>query len=241
MIAHQQKIKTAISIFLILQICVWIYGYSYQARWLNVPPAPNTKMVSFGILGDKQLYFRTTSLMLQNLGDYGGRVTSLKEYNYDELSKWFILTDKLDSKSHFIPYLASYYFSAVQDTQKLFPLIKYLERAGIRGGDQDWRWIVQAAFLARYNYKDTNLALDIAKRLPELENKNIPIWAKQMPALILSDQGDKKAAYSIAVMILQTEGEKLEPTELNFIQYLICERILSVDEAKEDPICLANQ
>ena len=114
-------------------------------------------------LGDPSLAYRANSVVLQNLGNTGGRTVSLDQYNYDDLTQWFFLQDKLDQKSDFIPYLASYYFGSVQDPEIFRPILDYLQMVGERPYEEKWRWLAQAVFMARYTMKDLDKALELAK------------------------------------------------------------------------------
>src|SRR5690606_29463629 len=120
----------------------------------------------------------------------GGRTTSLQDYDYEELSKWFLLTARLDKVSNHIPYIAAYYFGSVQTPEKLTPLLEYLREVGrlnIEGAEK-WRWLAHAAFLARFRMGEPQTALEIARELSALPEKGLPGWARQMPAFIQAEQ-----------------------------------------------------
>lgn len=234
----------AIAVFIlsiISNIVVWNYARTTQARWINVPPVPEKEYASSSGFGDTQLSFRIVGLMLQNLGDTGGLSRSLAEYDYDLLSGWFNLADYLDPHSSYIPYLAAYYFGAVQTPESLPPLVAYLEKVGSRvENKENWRWLVQAIYLARYRMEDLDLSLRLSKKLSSLDGKNgivLPVWAKNMDVMIMNVAGDKQAAYQIMLQTLETEGQNMEPTEYLFLLDYICYQILEPDEARLNPAC----
>lgn len=184
---------------------------STQAEWLNVPPVPSERVaVAFG-LGDTQFAYRNIALMIQNLGDSGGRTRSLDDYNYEELAKWLELQYRLDSRSKVMPYLAAYYFGAAQTPQKLVPIIEYLEDVGSVGVDDKWRWLAQAIYLARYRLEDMNWALRMAEKLSALQLKidDMPVWAKNMHVMLMSASGEKEAALEIMLQTLESERDKM--------------------------------
>ncbi len=220
-----------------LNILLWFSVRDIKSKWGNVPPVPSNKYISFYGLGDSSFAYRINGLMIQNLGDTGGRVTPLKDYNYDLLVKWFYLQDKLDPISDFIPYLAAYYFGSVQDPLRLPPLLQYLFDIGVRSYGEKWRWLAQGVFLARYQLKDLDKALEMANILANLGNQNIPNWARQMPAFILSAKGEKEAAYALLLEILKTRGENLHPNEVYSMRVYICKKLLSDRSASNNPIC----
>ncbi|MCB1556578.1 MAG: hypothetical protein KDJ15_04605 [Alphaproteobacteria bacterium] len=187
-------------------------------------------------LGDTQLAYRSAGIMLQNLGDSGGRAVALKDYDYDRLGRWFSQGDRWDPRSDFMPFLAAYYYGSVPDPKKLDPVITYLAQAGARPSGEKWRWLAQAVFLARYRQEDLAKAYDLATRLASLPVE-MPSWARQMPAFVSLAQGNKEAAYDIMIGILKTEAEKLPPQEVNFMVDYICTRILDAAAASIHPLC----
>lgn len=236
----QKKTTILIIIFFVFLVCnftLWLSVRDQQAQWLNVPPPPNPENSAAAGLGDKGFAYRSVGFMLQNLGDSGGRSTPLSDYDYERLGQWFLVADALDEKSNFIPFLAAHYFGAVQNPAKLPPVIEYLSNVGERTEGEKWRWLVQAIHLARYRLNDIDRALDIARKLASLDVPDLPIWAKNMDALIMNVKGEKQAAYEIMIQTLQSEGDKLDPTETLFIVDLICSELLDADAAKDHPLC----
>ena len=132
------KLWALLFLLVALNFATWNYSRHMQARWANVPPAPSVFSASFSGLGDFSFSYRVIALMLQNLGDMGGRTTSLLDYNYEDLSDWFMIQHKLDPHSDFTPLLASFYFGAVSDESKLQPLVDYLRIAGASPEGEKW-------------------------------------------------------------------------------------------------------
>lgn len=242
---NRSKIDKHVQISLIcilaLNVLVWFSMRHNQAHWGNVPPPPNPKFAAAYGLGDKSFSYRLNGIMLQNLGDTGGNFTPLEDYNYKRLTKWFFLQDSLDPRSDYVPYLASYYFGAVQDPEKFRPVFDYLEKVGARDYGEKWRWMVQAVHIARHRLGDLDKALELAYKLAETKNADAPNWVRQMPAFVLTKKGNKEAAYDLMVEILKTSGSKIHPNEVNAIIANICERILEPNEAQLDPICISNK
>lgn len=204
---------------------------------MNVPPAPAPVYASAIGLGDPQLSYRIYGLILQNLGDSGGKSRALSEYNYDDLGHWFFLEDSLDQRSNFIPYLASYYFGAVQTPESLRPLIHYLIEIGQRPEEGKWRWLGQAVFLARFRLQDYDLALEAAQKLSAVKGADIPVWAKNMEGIVLNAKGEKDAAFQIMIQTLQTERDKMEQSEVLFMIDYICNQILDEENAAMHDFC----
>lgn len=236
---EKRAVFTAFWLAMALNLCVWWHVLDMRARWGNVPPVPSTESAALMTLGDKQMAYRTYGLLIQNLGDSGGEARPLKEYNYENLTKWFWLEDTLDPRANFIPSLAAYYFSANQDTDAIDPIIEYLAAIGQRPGSQKWRWLAQAVYLARFVQHDYDQALALAEKLAALNDPDMPTWTKQMPAFVMMQQGDKNGAYQILLNILGSQVQHLQAPEINFMRDYICERILSKEEKAVDPVCQA--
>ena len=216
---------------------VWFSLRGVRAKWANVPPTPSAASAALSTLGDRQFAYRMTTLFLQNLGDTGGRVTNLREYNYIDLGKWFDLTFALDPYSNAAPTVAGYVYGANQNTSELGPIIDYLEKAGSVMKPQKWRWQLHAIFLARHRMKDYDRALDIANKLANRDEEGLPAFTKQAPAFVMNVKGDKQAALMMMTNLLKSEGEKLPPSEVNNIIAYICEQILSPEEAQMHDLC----
>lgn len=231
----------ALLLVIALQFAFWTHSRDMQARWLNVPPVPTQDTIVSSFLGDAQLAYRVSSIMLQNLGDEGGRVTPFEEYNYKDLGKWFALMDKLDPQSNYVPYIAAYYYGSLEgEPEKIRYVIDYLRRVGNSPVGEKWRWMVRAVFLARYKAKDLDYALEIARDLAALANHpdaDMPNWTRQMPAFILNAQGEQQAAYDLMIEVLKSVGDKIDPAEVNQSVFYICSAILSEEEAAENPLC----
>ncbi len=233
----EKKVSLALFLALSLNFLFWLSLRDMQAQWGNVPPAPKEHLAALYGLGDEGFAYRINSLMLQNLGDTGGRVTALKDYNFEELSEWFFLQDKLDPVSDYIPHLASYVFGGVQDPEKYRPILEYLKMVGARPEGMKWNWLYFAVFFARHELEDLDKALALANILAKTENPNVPDMIKNMSAYVLNAKGSKREAYSMLVESLKANMNKMSPESINSTRAFICEQILDTTEAKDDPLC----
>ena len=173
---------------------------------------------SASALGDSQFAYRQVGLTLQTMGDSGGRVIPLQDYNYKELKNWFFNLYALDPRSDFVPMMAAYYFSSTQRPADVKYIIDFLEVAGNSSYGEKWRWLVQAIYLARYRTENMPRALELAKKLANLrtENPEIPVWTLHMAPFILADQGEEEAARELMKVILGS-AQNLHPNEINFM------------------------
>lgn len=198
---------------------LWVASHNARTLWPGVPPVPQKASISLSSLGDEQIAYRLSSLMLQNLGDTGGRVTSLQNYNYERIGGWMHLLHGLDQQSDFVPMIAAYYFGATNTSEDLKHIVDFLEIAGNDSRAEKWRWLVQAVFLARFRMDDLDRGLELAYKLSSLSsyNSQMPIWTRQMPAFVLAAKGEKEAAKELMRVILGTT-KNLHPNEINFME-----------------------
>lgn len=229
---------TCFAVFLIANIALWSSVRTEKVIWRNVPPTPSVQGALWSSLGDKQLAYRTYGITIQNMGDTGGKITNLADYDYEALGKWLRLGHVLDPQSNFLPFLAGYFFGAIREhPEKLPPIIDYLELAAGDGRGNKWRFLGHAAFLARFKMNDMDRALELANKLAAFDRPDMPLWARQMPAFILTARGEKEAAYELMVTMLKSEAGSLHPNEVNATLDYICTRILSAQEAAQDALC----
>ena len=187
-------------------------------------------------LGDAEFAYRYGALELQNLGDSGGQTTALKDYNYKELGRWFWLLDSLDPASDHVPMLAAYVFGGTRVPSDVRVVYDYLSKIGDNPAGQKWRWLVHAIFLARHRLYDLDLALGLAYKLAKMEptDDRLPAWARQMPALVLAEKGDKDDARKIIEDLL-ISSDKIHPNEVSFMKYYLVHE-LGVDQREVDAI-----
>jgi hypothetical protein len=205
---------------LLLHGALALHHRERRADWPGVPPAPPVLLAPALALGDPQLFYRAAAFALQNMGDGGGRVTPLADYNHARLSDWLDLLDRLDPEARYAPTLAAYYFSQTPDRDGLRRIVAYLGRVGARDPARNWRWLAHAAWLARHRLQDLPLALTAARYLAGLPADDVPLWARQMPAFVLAEVGEREAARDLMATILATDLN-LSPGEIALMERFI--------------------
>jgi hypothetical protein len=214
----RQRWITWLCLIASLVACVAFAPYArvLKPRWPGVTPAPSMAAGLLYGFGDKQLAYYNLTLTLQNMGDIGGHITPIKDYNMKYVAEWLRLTYAFDPKSRYAPTLAGYYFGSSQEPEKLGPIIQYLRVAGNSAENELWRYLAQAVYLARFRMKDQPLALDLAYQLAKLEGPDMPIWTKQMPGFVMSNIGDKQASRDLFLTLLAT-SKNISRQEVNFM------------------------
>ena len=220
-----------------LNVGFWLYSKDTKSQWLNVPPVPSEISAVSSTLGDKQFASRVISMMIQNLGSTGGRITPIKDYDFEKLGGWFMLNHSLDPNANIIPFMAAYYFGSSQDPPKIRPVIDYLRVAGNSTEGEKWRWLAQAIYLSRFKLKDLNLAIEMSEELAALEKQDMPAWTRHLKVSVLNQQGEKEAALKLMIDILKEKSDKIHPNEVNAMVAYICEQILDPAAAKSHDLC----
>ncbi len=231
--------KVTIGLCLCVAVCLslWLVSSDLFARWGGVPPVPTARTAEMGALGDAQFSYRSGAMTLQVLGDTGGEITPLKEYNYARLGDWFGVLSALDPASDHIPMIAAYYFGATRVPQDVKVIVDYLAVVGDSPVGQKWRWLAHAAYLARHRLNDMDRAIELAYRLARitpLDGKPLPVWARQMPAFILNAQGEAQASRRLIEQMLLTDTG-MHPNEINFMAAYLYEQ-LGVSQAEVDQL-----
>ncbi len=230
------NLKKLFAFFLLLQIISWWNFKNIRPEMSLLPPVISEKGLKANSFGDEQFYFRFLLFKLQNAGDLFGQFTALKNYDYEKLFLWFMSLDLLDSRSHFTPSVASYYYSQTQNRKDVIYIVKYLEKRYDLKPQANWWWMSQAVYLASHKLEDKKLALRLAIKLAN-SGLDIPIWAKQMPAFIHEQLGQNEEAYVIIKSIIddvKSGKGHISEYEMNFMQYFIEERLEKLKEDNEN-------
>jgi hypothetical protein len=215
------------------QFNLWSGSREFKPDLAIVPTLLSYDSIKALSFGDEQVAFRYYGYLVQMSGDSFGRVTPLKNYDYEKLYKWWSLLDRLDPKSDYMPYLVAYYFSASQTPEKHLPyVVKYLEEHSDLNPQKKWWWYSQAYYNAKFGLDDLEWSLKIAKKLYDLpKDLDIPMWTRQLQAFVYEDKGEYKQACDIILNILRDFNEdKLKPSELNYIYYFIQDRVRKMIE-----------
>ncbi|MDB5478113.1 MAG: hypothetical protein JWM96_608 [Alphaproteobacteria bacterium] len=198
-----------------LSFAVMHFTYEMREKWPGVQPAPSDSAALFYGFGDRQFSYRNVGIILQNAGDTGGRTTNFKDYDYGIIEDWLKLSEKLDFSANYVPSLAAYYFGSAKDPEQVRHLLDYLARVGNDSKNERWRWLAQAVYLARFQVKDQQKALDLANQLAALDGPDMPTWTKIMPAYVNKAKGDKKEARDLLLLTIADPKFHLEQAEIN--------------------------
>ncbi len=150
-------------------------------------------------LGDDQFLFRYLARWLQDVGDGGGRVRPLVDYDYDRVVGWLRTLDHLDDRSDYSYLLAARYFGAVMDPisgpPRVRKIVEYFRQVGLADPGRHWPWLVWAATKTHRVVKDKALSSGIADDLAALrDNPDVPSWLPLLASPLYRFAGNVKAA-----------------------------------------------
>ena len=148
--------------------------------------------------GDDQFLFRAVARWLQDVGDGGGRVRPLRDYDYTRVVGWLQTLDKLDGQSDYGYVLAAHYFGAVTDIQKVAVIAEYFRTEGMTDPARRWTWLVWAVAQTIHRIKDQRLASSLAKDILSLRgDSRVPDWLLLLVPGLYQTAGETSAAAAL--------------------------------------------
>lgn len=219
----------ALLFFVGLQLGFWYKTSDIQPDMGIVPEVPGRQTLHALTFGDNEFYFRVMAFTLQNAGDTFGRFTALRYYDFNKLYHWFTLLDELDAKSNIIPSMATYYFAQTQNTPDVRYIVDYLYEHSTRDVAHKWWWLVQSIYLSLHKLDDSELALKVAR---PLQNDAVPVWAREMTAVVHEKRGEMDDALKIMETI-KNNVDHIPQADLNYMTYFVKERLGKLQESKK--------
>ena len=125
--------------------------------------------------------------------------------------------------------MSAYYFSQTQNPEDVRYLVDYLYEHARKNVQDKWWWLMQAIYLANHKLKDPDLALKVAK---PLANKELPVMAQQLLAIVHEQRGEMDQAFDIITGI-QENVDDIEEKDLRYMQYFAEERLKRLEEYQQ--------
>lgn len=219
----------ALLLFAALQLGYWQRTHHIQPDMGIVPEVPGRETLQALTFGDNQFYFRIMAFTLQNAGDTFGRFTALRFYDFNRLYHWFTLLDMLDHRSHMIPSMASYYFAQTQNTPDVRYVVDYLYEHATRDVGRKWWWLLQGIYLSAHKLKDLDLALKLAS---PLQHDAVPVWAREMTAVVHEKRGEMDDALRIMESIKDNVAH-IPEADLHYMTYFVKERLGKLEASQK--------
>ncbi len=205
------------------------FALSHEIRGLQpsadvIPPAPSADAVKARAFGDDQFLYRQLAHDLQNFGDTGGRVTTMRDYDPDRVLAWLGVLDGLDSDAAYHLFLTVRYFAQTPDPAALRRLIEYVKDRVAQNPERHAIWAADAIYIAQARLRDLGLAMEIGAVLDRGNPSNVPLIVRQLPAYLYERGGRFAEAGASMARIRQSWGDRATQQELvymdNYIQQM---------------------
>ena len=216
----------ALLLIVCLQIGYWKKTKDIEPDFSIVPDVPGREALHALSFGDDEFSFRVLAFNLQNAGDTFGRFSPLRYYDFNKLYLWFNLLDELDAKSNMVPAMADYYFSQTQNAADVRYIVDYLYAHSVRDVPHNWWWLLQSIYLCMHKLNDMDYALKVAK---PLQNDKVPVWARQMTAVVYEKRGEMDDALRIMETI-KANVHDIPEADLKYMTYFVKERLGKIEK-----------
>lgn len=148
--------------------------------------------------GDDQFLFRALGLWLQDVGDGGGRLRPLRDYDYDRVVGWLQALDGLDDRAEYAHVLAARYFGAVTEPSRVAKIAEYFGHLSAADPPRYWPWLLWAAGKVRRLSGETDLAARLAHDIVSLRSTpDVPDWLPLVAIPLFRVAGDEAAARAL--------------------------------------------
>ena len=192
----------ALILLLAAQLAVSHALKPYRPAISEMPQPPNRMALKAMAFGDDQFLFRAESSWLQDVGDGGGRVRPLRDYDYDRVANWLRAVDQLDRHSSVVFAVGSTYFGALSDPVAGPPRVKilatYFKEAGLADIADRWSWLVWSAVKIQHFVKDRDMAHEMGDTLLTLRrSEQAPYWLPLLAGPLYRAAGEGDLAASV--------------------------------------------
>jgi hypothetical protein len=184
----------------------------------DLPPAPRAAALRAASLGETPAGARLAMLYVQAFDLGAGNTLPYRRLDYGRLRAWLRAILDTDPRSAYPLFAAVRIYAEVDDGARCRVMLDFVHRAFLEDPNRRWRWLAQAALLAKHRLNDLPLARRYAADLERLTtDPGIPLWARQMQIFILEDMNELEAA-KIMLGGLLASGQLRDPVERRFLK-----------------------
>ena len=192
-------------------------GLPAVAAATDFTPPPNMLAAHAVSLGDDEFFFRSRSLLLQHTGNLDGTVTPYNQLNYVNLQAWLGFLDCFNPAAQITPTMAMRLFGNTQNGSDTRYVIDYLEQRALARPGDNWRWLGEAVYLARFRLQDLDRAQGLAQELASLP-LDLPGWTRDLEIFVLNQRGDKIEARQKLALLSATLTSPYEQRWASYYQ-----------------------
>jgi hypothetical protein len=184
----------------------------------DLPPAPRGAALRAATLGEPAAGARLAMLYVQAFDLGAGNTLPYQQLNYHRLRGWLQAILDTDPRSSYPLFSAARIYAEARDPARVRLMLDFIHKAFMEDPNRRWKWLAQAAYVAKHRLKDLPLALRYAADLERLTtDPSIPLWAKQMQIFIAEDMNELQAA-KIMIGGLLESGKLKDPGERQFLK-----------------------
>jgi hypothetical protein len=140
----------------------------------------------------------------------------LHALDYARVTRWLGRALELDPRSQYPLLAATRIYSAVADPERQRIMLEFVAARFAQAPETRWRWMAEAAILAKHRLGDLPLALRYARAITRHAH-TAPAWAREMSVVVLEDMGELEAARLLVGGLLH-DGRLRDPHEIRFLE-----------------------
>ena len=212
------RILIAFGVACLLQLGWHFMQPAPEAVQQDLPEPLSVMKLRLAGLDDPVALSKILMLWLQAFDNQPGISIPFSRLDYNLLIRWLDRIVELDERSHYPLLAASRLYSLVPDAGKKRLMLEFVRQKFLQDPGRRWQWLAHCIYVAKYQLKDLDLALDYARTL-RLQTKSpaVPYWARHMEVYVLEDMGNIEAAKILIGGLLESNQVE-DPAEIRFLQ-----------------------
>ena len=188
-----------------------------QAEVQPLGPVPAAPVLHIAALGDRAAFARLLMLGLLVHDRQPGASVPFMRLDYERVAGWLDAIIDLDPRADAPLLAAARLYGSVSDPGRQRAMFALVHRRFLEDPDRRWPWLAHAAVMAKHRLGDPVLALRYARAVTEhATGPNVPVWVRDMSALIAADIGELETARIIIGGLLHG-GRVRDPREIRFL------------------------
>ena len=208
----------AFALAVLLQISWGLLRPAAEARPEDLPAPPQVPQLRLAGLNDPIALAKVLMIWLQAFDNQPGISIPFNQLDYARLIEWLDRILALDERADYPLLAASRLYSQVPDDAKKRRMLEFVREKFLLAPDRRWQWLAHCIYVAKYQIKDLELALDYARTLRRnARSPAVPFWARDMEVYVLEDMGEIEAA-KVLIGGLRENGEIEDPAEIRFLR-----------------------
>ncbi len=217
-----RQVPQAVSGLLLLALALQLGWHaltpSPEGEARPIPPAPPAGALAVAAMGERATLAAGLTLWLKTRDDQPGARQTFHELDFHRVREWLEAILALHPDSDYPLMLAVRVYGQVVNPAQQRIMLDFVHQSFAERPAQRWRWLAEAAIIARHRLDDLELALGYAQTLTDhTKPGDAPIWARDLQTLILEEMGEYEAAAIVLGGLLEA-GEIEDPRELEFMR-----------------------